>query len=74
MTCSAMNKSLLCEGIPRWIYSKWDFGEGPSVERRIRLRPDSEEVTMRGRGEEQESPKIRRWTKARPTGGSPRVW
>lgn len=72
-------ESVWCEGIPRWICSKQDFGEGPSEERRIRLRPDSEEVTMRGeRGgfpaEGQEGPKTRRWTKARCTGGPPGVW
>ena len=41
-------ESVSHEGISRWIWSKWDFREGPSEGRRIRLRPDKEELTTKG--------------------------
>lgn len=70
---------MLREGISNWICSKWDFGERPSEGKRIRLRPDREEVTTKVDREGfptegQEGLRAGRWTRARQACHPPTVW
>lgn len=66
---------MLCKAItPRQTCSKWGFREESSEARRIQLRPESEEATVKGRGiplTEGEEVRAGRWERARNDLGGP---